>query len=72
LTSPPLSTGTKFENTGNAKLTTTQNRKVTHIMLGIIKLVIKYFLEKMVFFAKVKVSMKVILGLACQFILMEL
>ena len=57
-----------MENTGNAKLTATQNGKIAHIMFGIIKLVIKYFLEKLASFAKVTVSMKMILGLSHQLI----
>jgi hypothetical protein len=39
-------------------------------MVGIIKLVITYFLEKIVFFANQKVGMKVILGLSYQSIQM--
>ena len=68
LTSPCLPTGTKLENTGNAKLTKTWNEKIAHVAIGIINLVIKYFLEKMVSSAKVKVGMKAILGLSHQFI----
>ena len=47
-------------------------RKIAHVVFGIIKLVIKYFLEKMVSSAKVKVGMKEILGQSHQFIRMEL
>jgi hypothetical protein len=42
LTLPSLLTGTKFETTGNAKLTSTQNVKIAHTMIGTSKLVIKY------------------------------
>ena len=61
-----------MESTGNAKLTATRNGKIDHVVFGIIKLVIKYFFEKMVSSAKVKVGMKVILGLSHQFIQMGL
>jgi hypothetical protein len=59
-----------METTGNAKLTTTQNIKIAHAMIGITKLVIKYFLEKTVSSANQKVGMKVILGLSYQLIQM--
>ena len=42
--------------------------EITHAVIGIIKLMIKYFLEKLVFCANQTVSMKVILGLSHQFI----
>ena len=48
--------------------TITQNRKIAHVVIGTTKLVINSFLEKMVYSAKVKVDMKVILGLSHQFI----
>ena len=59
-----------MENIGNTKQTITQNEKIAHVVIGTTKLVIKYFLEKMVYSAKVKVDMKVILGLSHQFIRM--
>jgi hypothetical protein len=46
--------------------------RLNHIMIGLIKLMIKYFLEKMVSSANQKVGMKVILGLSHQFIQMGL
>ena len=46
--------------------------KSAHAMIGTTKLVIKYFLEKMVSFANQKVSIKVILGLSHHFIQMGL
>ena len=46
--------------------------KIAHILIGIIQLVIKYFLDKMVSSTNVKVSMNVILGLSHQFIQMGL
>jgi hypothetical protein len=69
---PSLLTGTKLEITGSTKQTSTRNVKITHAVIGITKLVIKYFLEKMVSIANQKVSMKVILGLSDQFIQMGL
>ena len=69
-TSPSLLTGTKLENTGNAKQTLTQNVKIAHVVIGTTKLVIKYFLEKMVSSANQRVGMNVILGLSQQFIQM--
>ena len=59
-----------MENIGNTKQTKTQNEKIAHVVIGTTKLVIKYFLGKMVYSAKVKVDMKVILGLSHQFIRM--
>jgi hypothetical protein len=59
-----------LENIGNTKQTKTQNGKIARVVIGTTKLVIKYFLEKMVYSAKVKVDMKVILGLSHQFIQM--
>ncbi len=50
------------------KLIETQPMKIAYSVIGITKLVIKYFLEKMVYSAKVKVGMNVILGLSHQFI----
>ena len=69
-TSSSLLTGTKFETTGNTKLTSIQNVKITHAVIGITEFVIKYFLEKMVSSANQKVGMNVILGLSHQFIQM--
>ncbi len=69
-TSPSLPTGTKLENIGSAKQTETRNGKIAHVVIGITNLVIKYFFEKMVSSAKVKVGMTVILGLSHQFIQM--
>ena len=69
-TYPSLQTGTKLENTGNAKQTLTQNVKIAHVVIGTTKLVIKYFLEKMVSSANQRVGMNVILGLSQQFIQM--
>ncbi len=69
-TSPSLPTGTKLENIGSAKQTKTRNGKIAHVMIGTTKLVIKYFLEKMVSSANQKVGMNVILGLSQQFIQM--
>ena len=57
-----------METIGNAKQTLTQNVKITHVMIGTTKLVIKYFLEKMVSSATQRVGMNVILGLSHQFI----
>ena len=65
-----LLTGTKLENTGNAKQTLTQNVKIAHVVVGTTKLVIKYFLEKMVSSANQRVGMNVILGLSHQLIQM--
>ncbi len=59
-----------METTGNAKQTLTQNVKIAHVVTGTTKLVIKYFLEKMVSSANQKVGMNVILGLSHQFIQM--
>ena len=59
-----------METTGNAKQTLTQNVKITHVMIGTTKLVIKYFLEKMVSSANQRVGTNVILGLSHQFIQM--
>ena len=59
-----------MENTGNAKQTLTQNVKIAHVVIGTTKLVIKYFLEKMVSSANQRVGMSVILGLSHQFIQM--
>jgi len=53
--------------TGNAKQTSTWNMKIA-LMNGTTKLVIKYFLEMMIFSATQRVDMKVILGLSHQFI----
>ena len=69
-TSPSLLTGTKLETTGNAKQTLIQHVKIAHVVIGTTKLVIKYFLEKMVSSANQKVGMNVILGLSQQFIQM--
>ena len=63
-------TGIELENTGNAKLTSTQNVKIALAVIGITKLVIKYFLEKMLSSTNQKVGMRVILGLSHQFIQM--
>jgi hypothetical protein len=63
-----LLTGTKLETTGNAKPTSTWNVKIAHVVIGITKLVIKYFLEKMISSANQRVNMKVILGISHQFI----
>jgi hypothetical protein len=41
LTSPSLLTGIKLENIGRAKQTKTWHRKIAHIVIGAIKLVIK-------------------------------
>ncbi len=68
---PSLLTGPKLETTGNTKQTLTQNVKIAHIMIGTTKLVIKYFLEKMVSSAKQRVGMNVIIALSHQFIQME-
>ena len=51
-------------------MTSTQSGKIAHIMIGITKLVIMYFLENMVSSTKQKVGLKVILGLSHQFIQM--
>ena len=59
-----------METTGNAKQTLTQNVKIANVVIGTTKLVINYFLEKMVSSARVKVGMNVILGLSHQFIQM--
>ena len=59
-----------MENIGSFKQTKTQNGKIAHVVIGTTKLVIKYFFEKMVYSAKVKVGMKVILGLSDLFIQM--
>ncbi len=56
----------------HTKLTTTWYGKIAHVMIGIKKLVINYFLEKMISSAKVKVGMNVILGLSHQFIQVRL
>jgi hypothetical protein len=61
---------TKLENTGSTKLTSMQNVKIAHAVIGITKLVTKYFLEKMVSSANQKVNMKVILGTSHQLIQM--
>jgi len=63
-----LLTGTKLETTGNAKQTSTWNVKIAHDVIGTTKLMMKYFLEKMVSSANQRVCMKVILGLSHQFI----
>jgi hypothetical protein len=65
-----LLTGTKLETTGNAKQTSTWNVKIAHDVIGTTKLMMKYFLEKMVSSANQRVCMKVILGLSHQFIQM--
>jgi hypothetical protein len=44
---------------------------IAHAVIGTTKLVIKYFLEKMVSSTNQKVGMKVILGLSHQFIQMR-
>ena len=62
--------GTKLETIGNVKQTLTQNVKIAHVVIGTTKLVIQYFLEKMVSSANQRVSMNVILGLSHQFIQM--
>jgi hypothetical protein len=67
---PSLLTGTKLETTGKAKQTSTWNVKIAHAVIGTTKLVIKYFLEKIVSSANQKVGMKVFLGLSHQFIQM--
>ena len=59
-----------MENTGNARQTLTQNMKIAHAVIGTTKLVIKYFLEKMVSSANQRVGMNVILRLSHQFIQM--
>ena len=59
-----------METTGNTKQTLTQNMKIAHVVMGSIKLVIKYFLEKMVSSTNQRVGMSVILGLSHQFIQM--
>ena len=59
-----------METTGNAKLTLTQTMKIANVVIGTTKLVIKYFLEKMVSSANQRVGMNVILGLSQQFIQM--
>jgi len=56
-----LLTGTKLKTTDNVKQTSTRNVKITHTMIGTTKLVIKYFLEKMVSSTTQKAGMKVIL-----------
>ena len=48
----------------------TQTVKIAHVVIGTTKLVIKYFLEKMVSSANQKVGMNVILELSLQFIQM--
>ena len=68
---PFMLTGTKLEITGNTKQTSTPPVKIAHAVTGTTRLVIKYFLEKMVSSANQKVGMKVILGLSHQFIQME-
>ena len=60
-----------MEITGNTRQTLTQPVKIAHAVTGTTKLVIKYFLEKMVSSANQKVGMKVIFGLSHQFIQME-
>ena len=45
--------------------------EIAHVMIGTTKLVIKYFLEKMVSSANQRVGMNVILGLSHQFIQMK-
>ena len=59
-----------MEITGNDKLTLTENVNIAHVVIGTKKLVLKYFLEKMVSSANQRVSMKVILGLSHHFIQM--
>ncbi len=59
-----------METIGNTKQTLTQNVKIAHVVIGTTKLVIKYFLEKMVSFTNQRVSMNVNLGLSHQFIQM--
>ena len=59
-----------MEIIGNTKQTITQNEKIAHVVTGTTKLVIKYFLEKMVYSANQRVGMNVILGLSLQFIQM--
>ena len=68
---PVLLTGIKLDNICSAKLTSTWSGKIAHVLIEIIKLVIKFFLEKMVSSANQKVGMKVILGLSHQFIWMR-
>ena len=70
MTSRSLLTGIKLENIGDTKQTSTLPMKIAHAMIGIIKLVIKYFFEEMVSSAYQKVGIKVILGLSHQFIQM--
>ena len=72
MASPSLLTGIKLETIGRTKLAKPQNGKIGHVLIGITQLVIKYFLEKMVSSAKVRVDMNVTLGLSHQLIQMEL
>jgi hypothetical protein len=51
-----------LETTGNATLTSTCSVKIAHAVIRIEKLVMKYFLGKMISSASQKVGMKVILG----------
>jgi hypothetical protein len=53
-----------FEKIGSPKQTKTPDGKIANIVIVTIKLVIKYFVEQMVSSSKVKVGMKVILGLS--------
>jgi len=57
----------KIGQIGNTKLTSTWNRKIAHVMIGVIKLVIKYFLEKMLSSTNQRVGMIVNLRLSHQF-----
>ena len=57
-----------METTGNTRQTLTLNMKIAHDVIGTIKFVTKYFLEKMVSSTNQRVGMNVILGLSHQFI----
>ena len=68
---PFIADWNKIGDYGNTKLIATQDVKTRHVLIGITKLGTKYSCVKMVFSAKQRANMMVILGPSCQFIRME-